>query len=133
MVKVKDEGSRQEYGTGARRDNPEGKGKMNLLPAASILRLSRWYEAGALKYGENNWQKGMPNSRYIDAALRHLFKYLAGCQDEDHLSAAAWNICAVMWNEHYLPEQQDIPELVGRNSPFVYELDLGEDLTKEQP
>lgn len=130
LPNVKDAGQRQLYKSGANRDNPSGKGRMDLLPAEALLRLSRWYEAGALKYGENNWQKGMPNSRYVDAALRHIFKYLAGCQDEDHLSAAAWNILAVMFNEHNMPEQQDIPKLIGRKSPFIYELDLGKDLTE---
>lgn len=126
MTKIKDSGTRQIYPTGANRDNPTGKGAMNLIPANAILRVSRHYEDGAKKYGDNNWTKGIPTSRYIDAALRHLFKYLAGCQDEDHLSAAVWNILCLMWTEEHLPHMQDIPPLVGRSSPFLYPLDYGE-------
>jgi hypothetical protein len=126
-AKVKDSGTRQEYETGARRDNPENKGRMDLVPAHAILRLSRWYEWGAMKYGDNNWQKGMPISRYLDAALRHTFKYLAGCNDEDHLAAAAWNILAVMDHEARIPEFQDLRSWDGKKSKWIYELDFGED------
>lgn len=122
-IEIKDSGHRQTYDTGANRDSPIGKGMMNLIPAASILRVSRHYELGGLKYSYNNWTKGIPNSRYVDAALRHLFKYLAGCQDEDHLSAVAWNVLCLMHNEQYMPEMQDIPPLVGKDCPFLYPLD----------
>jgi len=95
-IKVKDSGSRQEYASGARRDNASNKGRMDLLPPEAILRLSRWYEWGAQKYGDHNWERGMPISRYLDAAIRHTFKYMAGCNDEDHLSAAVWNLLAII-------------------------------------
>ena len=38
-LKLKDSGDRQIYETGANRDNPVGKGMMNLIPACSILRV----------------------------------------------------------------------------------------------
>lgn len=123
MTKIKDSGNRQIYDTGANRDNPSGKGMMNLIPANAILRVSRHFEYGGKKYGYDNWQKGIPNSRYVDAALRHLFKYLAGCQDEDHLSAAVWNVLCLMWNEEHLQNMQDIVPLIGRTSPYIYPLD----------
>lgn len=124
-IKIKDSGHRQTYQTGANRDNPVGKGMMNLIPACSILRVSRHYELGGAKYGFGNWEKGIPNSRYVDAAIRHLFKYLAGCNDEDHLSASVWNILCLMWNEQNLPDMQDISTWSGRESNFLYELDKG--------
>jgi hypothetical protein len=123
MAKLKDSGERQLYLTGANRDNPVGKGRMDLIPPIAILRLSRHFEDGARKYGENNWTKGIPNSRYIDAAIRHIFKYLAGCNDEPHLEAAVWNLCCLMHNEQLLPEMQDIPAWKGRTSNFLYPLD----------
>ena len=49
-------------------------------------------ENGAKKYGDRNWEKGQPQSRFLDSAIRHLMKYLEGHRDEDHLAAARWNI-----------------------------------------
>ncbi|EFV78972.1 hypothetical protein HMPREF1013_00856 [Bacillus sp. 2_A_57_CT2] len=109
MSDIKDSGNRREFDTGAVRDMQEGKGRCDLLPPAAILRLSQHFEEGAKKYGEYNWQKGIPIHSYIDSAIRHLFKYLDGQVDEDHLCAAAWNCICAMWKEEKFPEMQDIP------------------------
>jgi len=126
-IKLKDSGTRETYSTGAQRDNGEGKGRFDLIPPEGILRLARHYEAGAKKYSDRNWQKGMNISRCVDAALRHLFKYLAGANDEDHLAACVWNVFSIMWYEDKMPEMQDIPEWVGRKTKWLYPLDLGND------
>lgn len=93
---VKDSGERQEYETGARRDTREGKGRYDLLMPYATSRDAKHLENGAVKYGDNNWRKGMPCSRFLDSALRHLFKFLEGHRDEDHLAAVRWNVGAVM-------------------------------------
>lgn len=55
-----------------------------------------------------NWEHGMPFSRYIDSAKRHLNKFVMGMEDEDHLAAAAFNIFAIMhhqeMNQNYLDD-----------------------------
>jgi len=89
---IKDSGAREQFETGSRRDTRDGKGRFDLLPAAGIARLARHFEAGAKKYGDNNWTKGQPASRFLDSALRHAFKFAAGEKDEDHLIAAVWNL-----------------------------------------
>lgn len=89
---IKDSGKREEFTTGSRRDSRAGKGRFDLLPPHGLARLARHFEAGALKYGDNNWRKGQPASRFMDSAIRHAFKHLAGETDEDHLIAAAWNL-----------------------------------------
>lgn len=96
---VKDSGFRQEFDTGAVRDIQTGKGRFDLIPPQIMFRLAKHYENGAVKYGENNWTKGIPSRRYIDSALRHVFNYIMGNREEDHLSAAIWNLSCVMWNE----------------------------------
>ena len=106
---IKDSGNRTEFETGAVRDMHAGKGDMVSLPASAILRLSQHYERGALKYGRFNYQKGIPVSSFIDSGLRHLFKYLDGWDDEDHLSAAAFNILGAMEMESRHPELIDLP------------------------
>ena len=106
---IKDSGNRTEFETGAVRDMHSGKGDMASLPASAILRLSKHYEKGAIKYGRFNYQKGIPVSSFIDSGLRHLFKYLDGWDDEDHLSAAAFNILGAMEMESRHPELIDLP------------------------
>lgn len=56
-------------------------------------------EHGAVKYGDRNWEKGQPLSRYLDSAIRHLVKFMQGHRDEDHLAAARWNIAGLMHTE----------------------------------
>lgn len=97
------------FGTGAVREPKEGKGRCDLLPAAALLRLAKHYERGANRYGDRNWEKGLPMSSYLDSGLRHLLRYLDGQRDEDHLAAAAWNILGAMWTEDKFPELIDIP------------------------
>jgi hypothetical protein len=74
-----------------------------------LLRLAKQYEAGAKKYNDRNWEKGIPMSAMMDSAIRHIFKYMDGWTDEDHLCAAAWNVLGAMWMEEKRPEMQDIP------------------------
>ena len=93
---IKDSGNRQEFETGAVRVIQEGKGRYDLLPVKAIKRLSRHFELGAKKYGEGNWKKGIPESRYLDSGLRHIFRHMNGEQDEDHLVAACWNLMCLL-------------------------------------
>ena len=109
MKKLADSGDRREFETGAVRDMAEGKGRCDLLPACALIRLSKHYEAGAVKYEPRNWEKGIPLSVMLDSGIRHLFKYMDGQSDEDHLAAAAWNILGAMWMEEKRPDLQDIP------------------------
>ena len=51
---IKDSGERTQFPTGAVRDMHEGKGRMDLLPWAAIMEVSKHCEAGAKKYGEHN-------------------------------------------------------------------------------
>lgn len=117
---IKDSGNRREFSTGAKRDMSEGKGDMVSLPNNAILRLSKHYENGAKKYGRWNYTKGIPCSSFLDSALRHLFKYLDGWDDEDHLSAAAFNILGAMEMEGKHKKMIDIPNRKGKNC-FDYE------------
>lgn len=114
--KINDSGQRISYGEGmAIREPASGKGRFDLVSPFALSRLAKWYELGSRKYADRNWEKGMPFSRYLDSALRHLNKYAMGIEDEDHLAAAAWNVFAIMHHEelkeisldnmpHYLSE-----------------------------
>lgn len=97
------------FDTGALREDKTGKGRCDLLPMCALLRLSKHYEAGTAEHGERNWEKGLPMHSFLDSAIRHIFKYMDGQTDEDHLCAAAWNILGAMWTEEKKPEMMDIP------------------------
>jgi hypothetical protein len=69
-----------------------------------ILDLAKHFESGAKKYGERNWQKGIPVRCYIDSAVRHYLKFLRGDQDEPHDRAFMWNIVCAIWTCEHKPE-----------------------------
>lgn len=116
MSIIKDSGDRTEFETGAVRDMHEGKGDMASLPWEAILRLSKHYEAGAIKYKRWNYRLGIPVSSFIDSACRHLAKYQCGCDDEDHLAAAVFNILGAMLMENTMPEMVDLPMREGKKT-----------------
>ncbi len=91
FTEVKDSGARQEFQTGSVRETREGKGRFDLIPTDALRRLAVHYENGSKKYGDRNWEKGQPLSRYLDSAFRHLVGVLEGLTDEDHASAISWN------------------------------------------
>lgn len=62
------------------------------------------FEQGAQKYGENNWQKGIPVHCYIDSAIRHYLKYKRGDDDERHDRAFVWNILCAIWTCKEMPQ-----------------------------
>ena len=104
--------------------------KYSSYPACALLRLSKHYEAGAVKYAPRNWEKGLPISSFIDSGIRHLLKCVDGQTDEDRLVAAAWNIMCAMWMEEKHPELQDIPS---RSKPerSLFNFDLRKGIIKK--
>lgn len=66
-----------------------------------FLEVSKHFEDGAKKYGENNWQKGIPVNCYIDSAVRHYLKWLRGDKDEPHDRAFVWNLMCCIWEVDY--------------------------------
>lgn len=69
-----------------------------------FLEVAIHFEEGAKKYGENNWQKGIPVHCYIDSAVRHYLKFLRGDKDEPHDRAFCWNILCAIWTCKHKPE-----------------------------
>ncbi len=116
-MEIKDSGNRRTFETGAQRDCAEGRGRMDLLPWAAIMEVSKHCENGAKKYGEHNVDKGIPTSSLCDSAARHLAKYLDGWDDEPHLLAAAWNLLWALEMEIKHPELVNTPWMKnGRNN-----------------
>ena len=82
--------------------------------ADMILEVSKHFEEGAKKYGENNWQKGIPVHCYIDSAIRHFLKFSRGDNDEPHDRAFCWNILCCIWTVKNKPELDDFTMKKGR-------------------
>ena len=81
-------------------------GKCRLSLAELFLEVSKHYEEGAKKYGEYNWQKGIPFNSYIDSAVRHYLKYVAHYDDERHDRAFVWNMLGLMYEIEKAEEEE---------------------------
>lgn len=75
-----------------------------------FLEVAIHFEEGCKKYGDNNWQKGIPVRCYIDSAVRHYLKWLRDDKDEPHDRAFCWNILCAIWTCKHLPELNDYKE-----------------------
>ena len=106
---LRDSGKREGFGGGAVRDVRTGKGRYDLISPFALKRLALVYERGCIKYSPRNWEKGMPFSRCLDSAIRHIQQFLEGDTVEDHLAQAAWNLFAVMHFQRTKPELNDLP------------------------
>lgn len=94
---TRDSGSREEFSTGAMRDTQNGKARWDLLPVKELKRVAELYARGAEKYGENNYQRGMPVSRFSSSLQRHLYSFMLNeSTEEDHLAAVVFNALAMM-------------------------------------
>lgn len=95
------------FDTGAVREATPGRGRFDLASPYVRRRIALVYERGADKYADRNWEKGMPYSRYMDSALRHITQWQMRMDDEDHLAQAIWNLCAIAHHEEAGPEGLD--------------------------
>lgn len=89
---LNDNGVHNKMKSGALRETNEGKGRFDLMSPYALLRVARIHEKGSKKYSPRNWEKGMRFSLFVDAAFRHIIKYMMGMTDEDHLAQAVWNL-----------------------------------------
>jgi hypothetical protein len=64
-----------------------------LIPFYSIYRIGAIFIEG-LRYGRDNWRKGVGDKDYqeerLEHAINHLFLYKEGDTSEDHLAKVAW-------------------------------------------
>lgn len=80
-----------------------GKPRLDLIPPRAAEIIGGVLAYGAKKYSASNWMQGADWSRYSGAALRHLFAFIKG-EDNDpesglpHLAHAA---CCVLFLLEY--------------------------------
>lgn len=98
-----------QFASGAVRSGDAEGVRFDLITPIGLRRLAETCAEGARKYGDRNWEKGMPATVLLNHAIRHIYLYLAGNRDEDHLAHAAWGLLGVCHFEEVMPEMIDIP------------------------
>lgn len=95
--------------------NDGGKNRVDLLPVKALEQVAKVLTAGLDKYPERNWEPGMAWSRCYASALRHLFAWWRG-EDEDpqtglsHLAHCACNILFLLEYEEKKRGTDDRPK-----------------------
>jgi hypothetical protein len=104
------------------------------MSAVAQHRQAGVYERGAEKYGDRNWEQGMPLSRFLDSMKRHINDYEMIClykregisldklppdvnPSEDHLAQAVWNGTCMLHMEVIRPDLDDL----SRKAPEAYQ------------
>lgn len=100
---------RTTFPTGAVRSADANDVRFDLITPIGLRRLAETCAEGACKYGDFNWQKGIPASQMLNHAIRHIYLWLEGDASEDHLAHAAWNILGVCHFEEAMPDMIDVP------------------------
>lgn len=101
------------FENGAIRFNAE-KLRIDLIPPELITSVSEVLTFGARKYGDRNWEKGMPHMDYWASCQRHLWKWANG-EDIDadsgllHLSHAGCNIAMMLHHINHHPNLDNRP------------------------
>lgn len=104
---VYNQGEMQTTEQGANREANDGRGRFDLFPYEAMEALAKWYEEGAKKYGDRNWEKGLSVRDCINRMVRHSHKAANGLTDEDHLSAVMWNAAAAITMMKRRPDCND--------------------------
>ncbi len=76
-----------------------GKPPMDLIPWEAMTGVAQVLDFGRVKYAAHNWRGGFEWGRLAAAALRHIFKWLAG-EDKDPesgLSHIDHALCCLMF------------------------------------
>jgi hypothetical protein len=87
------------FSTGSKRDGNYNKPFIHNFKGYTRIRFGYHMTKGSFRYGDNNWEKGIPSECYLESLDRHLAMYLVGDRTEDHLSAIIFNAQGVMINE----------------------------------
>ena len=95
---------RCEYDTGAVRSGDCEQTRYDLISPIGLERLAQTYAEGAKKFGDFNWENGMPVTDLLNHAIAHVYKFLRGDRSEDHLAHAAWNLLGAIHSIEMWPQ-----------------------------
>ena len=96
--------------TGTKHDGD--KPPVDLLDPYALLEISKVLEFGRVKYSAHNWRGGIPYTRLLAAAMRHLLAILAGEDDdpESGLPHAAHLGCCAMFLIWMMRNRRDLDD-----------------------
>ena len=97
-------GTTAKFGTGAVRSDTVEAFRYDLVSPIGLREVARTCAEGAAKYGDWNWEKGMPVHDLLNHAIAHVYQYLSGDRSEPHLPHAAWNLLAAIHSEELWPK-----------------------------
>ena len=99
MKMAKGQGKMETNENGVKRESNKNRGRFDLIPYEALEELAKWYEAGAIKYGDRNWEKGVDVQDCTNRMIRHAIKAGNGFMDEGpfaHYAAVIWNAIAAI-------------------------------------
>lgn len=113
------------FSSGAIRSSDAEETRYDLISPIGLEAVARTCAEGAAKYGDWNWERGMPVHDLLNHALRHIYQYLAGDRSEDHLPHAAWGLLAAIHSQQLWPKLNDgtlrgpgcLPPMEGQSCP----------------
>ncbi|NBV47261.1 MAG: hypothetical protein EBR86_16900 [Planctomycetia bacterium] len=97
-------GTTAKFGTGAVRSNEVEDLRYDLITPIGLREVARAYAEGAKKYGDFNWEKGMPVHDLLNHAIAHIYRFLEGDRSEPHLGHAGWNLLAAIHSHEAWPQ-----------------------------
>jgi hypothetical protein len=79
----------------------KGKPKLSLIPYTALEQIAKVREFGVNKYGDDTCWKDVPEKEFLEATLRHVYKYLNGNDTDEesglsHLAHAATSLTLAM-------------------------------------
>lgn len=98
-----DRGTTAKFGTGAVRSDTFEDFRYDLVSPIGLREVARACAEGAEKYGDWNWEKGMPVHDLLNHAIAHIYGFLSGDRSEPHLGHAAWNLLAAIHSQELWP------------------------------
>ncbi len=99
----------RKFESGAVRSDDADSERYDLMSPFAAQRAAKIYAEGAEKYGDRNWEKGMPIEDVLNHLERHLILWKMGDRSEDHLAKIRVNADFIM---HY--EEQDFRKKSGK-------------------
>jgi len=98
----------KKFKSGAVRGIEDSHARFDLISPVGLRRIAETYGEGSLKYGDENWLKGIDARNLMNHAQTHINKYMSGDRSEDHLAHASWNLFAIMHFEELMPKMINI-------------------------
>lgn len=93
------DGDVTKFETGAVRSSDRAGERWDLISPIGLQEVAETCHEGSVKYGDFNWEKGMPVNDLLNHAIAHIYRYLGGDRSEKHLAHAAWGLLAAIHSD----------------------------------